>query len=166
MKILLEKDAYLRTTYRLAHEIIEQNPQLDNVILVGIQKKGYPLAKQLQDHIFQFSGSMIPCYSFAIGSFRDDEKRNAHETNEPFDVHNKTVILVDDVLFTGRSVRAAIDGMMSLGRPQAIRLAAMVDRGHRELPIKPDYVGKNIPSSSKQRVLVDPIGMTINLLED
>lgn len=166
MKILFEKDAYLRTTYRLAHEIIEQNPQLETVILVGIQKKGYPLAKQLQNHIFQFSGMSLPCYSIAIGNFRDDEKRNTHETNEPFEVQNKIVILVDDVLFTGRSVRAAIDGIMSLGRPLAIRLATMVDRGHRELPIKPDYVGKNIPSSAKQRVLVDPIGMTIKLLED
>jgi pyrimidine operon attenuation protein/uracil phosphoribosyltransferase len=165
-KIYLQQDAYLRTTYRLAHEIIEQNTPLTNIVLVGILKKGYPLAKQLQANIFQFSGENVACFPFAIDSFRDDEKKDVTQKTPPFVVNQKTIILVDDVLFTGRSVRAAIDGIMSMGRPKAIRLVTMIDRGHRELPIKPDYVGKNIPSSVSQRVLVDSEAMLIYVVED
>jgi pyrimidine operon attenuation protein/uracil phosphoribosyltransferase len=165
-KIYLEQDAYVRTTYRLAHEIIEQNTPLANIILVGILKKGYPLAKQLQANILQFSGENVACYPLAIHSFRDDEKKDLTQKTPPFLVNQKTILLVDDVLFTGRSVRAAIDAIMAMGRPQAIRLVTMVDRGHRELPIKPDFVGKNIPSSLTQRVVVDPIAMTIHLVQD
>ena len=166
MKLLLEQEAYLRTTYRLAHEIIEQCSPLEEVILLGIQKKGYPLAKQLQSHIQLFSNQVVACYPISIGSFRDDEKKNPLETTQQIDVHQKLVVLVDDVLFTGRSVRAAIDGIMSMGRPKTIKLATMVDRGHRELPIKPDFVGKNIPSSTTQHVIVDPIKMTIILRDN
>lgn len=147
MKTLIEKDTFDRTIRRIAHEILEQHPVVKDLILVGILGKGYRLAALLQQLINEIAQEELLCFPLEIRPFRDDEKVNTAVPTSQFIVENKTIILVDDVLFTGRSVRAAIDAIMSLGRPQWIKLAVLIDRGHRQLPIRPDYIGKNIPTN-------------------
>ena len=156
MKIVLEKEQFVRTLKRMTHEIIERNENLNDVILVGIEKKGTPYAKEIQKLIQIFEGIEVSLETIKIDSHRDDDKKT--ETVQ-FDFKNevkgKTIILVDDVLFTGRSVRAAMDAIMDIGRPDKIKLAVFVDRGHRELPIRADFIGKNIPTSKSELVVCD-----------
>ena len=153
MKLLFDEVTMTRTLRRITHEIIEQNNVLENVVFFGIKRKGFPLAKMLSQNINKFENIEIPTYELDISSYRDDDKKSNSEKPD-VDVKDKIVILVDDVLYTGRSVRAAMDAVMDLGRPSKIQFAVLVDRGHRELPIRPDYIGKNIPTSSNEKILV------------
>lgn len=156
--VLIEENAFGRTLKRISHEIIEKNETIDNLCFVGIKTRGVPLAERISDNIFQIEGRKIPVGTLDITFYRDDlshngcDKPTVKTTALPFDVSGKTVILVDDVIYTGRTVRAALDAVMSCGRPSKIQLAVFADRGHRELPIRPDYVGKNIPTSRSEIV--------------
>ena len=154
---IMDRDAVNRAVTRISHEITERNSGAKNLIIVGIKRRGISLAKILRDKIAQFE-SVIPEYAeLDVTFYRDDIKKNEimQEANKQFfAVDGKTVILVDDVIFTGRTVRAAIDCIMDMGRPQCIRLAVLVDRGHRELPIRADYVGKNVPTSLDELIKV------------
>ncbi|MBI1885879.1 MAG: bifunctional pyr operon transcriptional regulator/uracil phosphoribosyltransferase PyrR [Chloroflexi bacterium] len=148
-----------RAIRRIAHEIIEGNRSLDDVVLVGMRTRGVPLAQRLSDAIFEFERQHVAVGALDIGLYRDDLsylelKPLLHPSEIPTDIAGKSVVLVDDVLFTGRSIRAALDALIDLGRPSHIQLAVLVDRGHRELPIRPDYVGKNIPTSLTEEVQV------------
>lgn len=156
MKIIIEKEQFLRTLKRMTHEIIEKNDNLNDVILVGIERKGTPIAKEIKNLILMFENVDIPLEVINISSHRDDSKKDL-EAKVVFtnDINNKTIILVDDVLYTGRSVRAAMGAIMDLGRPAKIELAVFVDRGHRELPIRADFVGKSIPTSRDEMVICD-----------
>ncbi|MBQ8404095.1 MAG: bifunctional pyr operon transcriptional regulator/uracil phosphoribosyltransferase PyrR [Clostridia bacterium] len=158
-KILMTGEAMGRTFSRLAHEIIEKNEELSSVVLIGVLRRGVPIAEEISKKIYDFSGKNIPVGTLDISHYRDDiaEKRyfpdvRAHSID--FELQDKCVILVDDVIFTGRTVRAAIEAIFDIARPRCIRLLALVDRGHRELPIKPDYVGKNVPTSLSEKVVV------------
>ena len=144
---------------RITHEIIEKNSGTSDLILLGIHRRGMPLAAMLRDNIFRFEGKKVPLGCIDISLYRDDltELSNLPETGRteiPCDPTGKTVILVDDVIYTGRTVRAAIEAVFHSGRPKSIQLAVLIDRGHRELPIRPDYVGKNIPTSHSEMVSV------------
>lgn len=158
---ILDEQAVGRAVTRIAHEIIERNKGIDECILVGIKTRGAYLADRLAEKIEVIEGKSIKKGELDITLYRDDLMLK-HDNNEPLvqqvdikhDVTDKKVILVDDVLYTGRTVRAAMDAVMDLGRPASIQLAVLVDRGHRELPIRPDFVGKNIPTSSDERVVV------------
>lgn len=148
-----------RAMTRIAHEILERNKGIQDLVLVGIKSRGEVLAERLASKIKSIEGTALPWGAMDITFYRDDAgthkpAKAPQETNLPFDVNKKKVILVDDVLFTGRSARAAIDEIIDFGRPTSIQLAVLVDRGHREFPIHADYVGKNIPSSQKEEVLV------------
>jgi pyrimidine operon attenuation protein/uracil phosphoribosyltransferase len=147
-----------RALRRVAHEILERNKGAEDLILVGIHTRGAPLADRLSRTIEKFEGVSIPVGSLDIGLYRDDlETRPTTElavTSIPADPAGRVVVLVDDVLYTGRTIRAALDALTDLGRPRAVQLAALVDRGHRQLPIRADYVGKNLPTSSTERVTV------------
>nr|MEE4266545.1 bifunctional pyr operon transcriptional regulator/uracil phosphoribosyltransferase PyrR [Candidatus Krumholzibacteria bacterium] len=148
-----------RAIKRMAHEIVEAHKGVDNLVLLGVQRRGVPLARMLAESIKQVEGREVPQGALDITFYRDDLSKlgptpQVSSTEMPFDVTEKTVILVDDVLYTGRTVRAALDVIMDWGRPQAIRLAVLIDRGHRELPIRPDFVGKNVPTSQKEIIKV------------
>jgi pyrimidine operon attenuation protein/uracil phosphoribosyltransferase len=154
---VMDADDLRRALTRIAHEIIEKNRGAADLALVGIQSKGVPLAHRLGALIRQFEGVEVPVGSLDITLYRDDVFRRPHPvrlTEIPFDVAGKRVVLVDEVFFTGRTIRAALDALIDLGRPEAIQLAVLVDRGHRELPIRPDYVGKNLPTSRREHVEV------------
>jgi pyrimidine operon attenuation protein/uracil phosphoribosyltransferase len=158
-KELFNKKDIDRALTRMAHEIIEKNKGTDRLCLVGIQRGGVHLAKRLVSKIKEIEKKEIPVGSLDIAFYRDDlniRKAQAivRKTDVPFEVTDQKIILVDDVLFTGRSIRAAMDALMDIGRPAVIQLAVLIDRGHRELPIKADYVGKNIPSSLSENVEV------------
>ncbi len=156
MKKLLEKEQFLRMLKRLAHEIIENNEELEKIILVGIERKGTPIALELQNLIKSFENVLVPVESINIMKHRDDDKKDdSVEIHFKNNINGKVCILVDDVLYTGRSVRAAMDAIMDFGRPEKIQLAVLVDRGHRELPIRADFVGKNCPTSKNERVVCD-----------
>lgn len=158
MKEILNNEQVIRTLKRITHEIIERNQNLENIVLVGILKKGYPVAKILQENLKKFADVEVMCFPLDIKNYRDDMKiveKIDKEEVEKYHIENKTVILVDDVLYTGRSVRAAMDALIDYGRPSKIQLAVLVDRGHRELPIRADYIGKNIPTSHSEKVIVD-----------
>ena len=157
--VLLDEQAVKRTLIRVAHEIIEKNKGVKDIILVGIRTRGVPIAKRLAEEIEKIEGMKLPVGILDITLYRDDLSTLAyqpivHETQIPFEINDKKIILVDDVLFTGRTVRAALGAIMDIGRPQAIQLAVLVDRGHRELPIRADYVGKNVPTSRREVVSV------------
>ena len=144
---------------RIAHEIIERNEEPDNIVLVGIRRRGVPLARRLQSYLNEIEGVDFPLGILDITLYRDDLTQRAdqpqvHTTDVPFDLTNKSVIVIDDVLFTGRTTRAALDALIDLGRPASIQLAVLIDRGHRELPIRADYVGKNVPTSRSELVEV------------
>jgi len=148
-----------RAIKRMAHEIVEANKGVENLVLLGVQRRGVPLAAKLADAISQIEGTEVPRGALDITFYRDDLSKlgpapQVASTEMPFDVSEKIVILVDDVLYTGRTVRAALDVIMDWGRPEAIRLAVLVDRGHRELPIRPDFVGKNVPTSAREIIKV------------
>lgn len=156
---LLDENGIRRTLVRLSHEIIEKNKGVEDIALVGIKTRGVPIAKRIGEFIKQFEGVDVPVGMLDITLYRDDlsekysdAKFNNSEIN--FDLKNKKIILVDDVLYTGRTVRAALDALIDIGRPKAIQLAVLVDRGHRELPIRADYVGKNVPTSLSEIVHV------------
>lgn len=155
---VLTADGLNRSLRRISHEILEKNATaLDGLALVGVLTRGVPLARRISENIRQFEGLEIPVGSLDITLHRDDlgdEEPQVHGSSIPFDVTGRTVVLVDDVLYTGRTARAAMDALLDLGRPAAIRLAILVDRGHRELPIRADYVGKNVPTARDERVRV------------
>lgn len=158
-KQLMDEKAVERALVRISHEIVEHNRGLENVALIGIQRRGVPLAKRLADYIEQNEGVRPEFGILDITLYRDDlSELSAHPvinaTDIPFSVNKKILVLVDDVLFTGRTARAAMDALIDLGRPKCIQLAVLVDRGHRELPIRPDYVGKNVPTSLSEVVSV------------
>lgn len=155
IKEILDSDGVRRSLIRITHEILEKNEGVDNIILVGIKTRGIYLAQRIAANIEHFEGKTIPCFSLDIAAFRDDIKKDQSIQHEILPVENKKVILVDDVLFKGRTVRAAMDAIMHSGRPKEIQLAVLVDRGHRELPIRADYIGKNIPSSLQEVIRVN-----------
>ncbi len=159
MKELLNKKDIERILSRMAHEIIEKNKGTENLYLVGIQRGGVHLAKRISARIVAIEGIGPPVGSLDISLYRDDlgmrkEHPVVRKTNIPWDLTDKRIILVDDVLFTGRSIRAAMDALMDFGRPSQVQLAVLLDRGHRELPIRADYVGKNIPTSRGENIEV------------
>ena len=148
-----------RVLVRLAHQIVEKNHGTEGLCLIGIKTRGIPLARRLAKNIADIEGSEIPVGELDIAMYRDDLSKVStdpivSDTNVPFSVVDKTIVLVDDVLFTGRTIRAALDALMDFGRPARIQLAILVDRGHRELPLRPDYIGKNLPTARDERVFV------------
>jgi pyrimidine operon attenuation protein/uracil phosphoribosyltransferase len=156
---IIDEVGLKRTITRLAHEILERNRGAENLVVVGIRTRGVFLAQRVIDEIEKIEGKKLPLGILDITMFRDDfRERLRHpvvqQSDIPFDIYDKDVVLVDDVLYTGRTTRAALEALMSFGRPARIQLAVLVDRGHRELPIKPDYVGKNIPTSIGEEVQV------------
>ncbi|MGH3086637.1 MAG: bifunctional pyr operon transcriptional regulator/uracil phosphoribosyltransferase PyrR [Rubrobacteraceae bacterium] len=155
---LLTSEDISRSLRRISHEILERNSSnLDELALVGVMTRGVPLARRVSANLHKFEGLDVPVGALDITMHRDDLEGEEPEVGEsfvPFDVTGKTVVLVDDVLFTGRTARAAMDALLELGRPAAVRLAILVDRGHRELPIRADHVGKNAPTSLDERVVV------------
>lgn len=165
MKKLREKNAIMdemamkRALTRIAHEIIERNKGVENVALIGIRRRGGPLAQRLADRIEEIEGVKVPVGILDITLYRDDlttlgTQPQVHRTEVYFDINGKNLVLVDDVLYTGRTVRAALDALIDLGRPECIQLAVLVDRGHRELPIKADFIGKNVPTSKQEVISV------------
>lgn len=156
---IMDEAAMGRALTRIAHEIVEKNKGVDDVILVGIRTRGVPLARRLASRISRIEGREVPVGVLDITLYRDDlstiaEQPVVHETDLPVDVNGRVVVLVDDVLYTGRTTRAAMDAVVDYGRPRRIQLAVLVDRGHRELPIRADYVGKNVPTARKEVVSV------------
>ncbi len=152
-KLIMDDLAIQRSLKRITHEIIEHNKGVDNIILVGIRSRGVYLARRLAALIRSFEQVEIPVYSLDVSFWRDDHKRT-QSRSEAIPVQDRKVILVDDVLFKGRTIRAAMDAITSFGRAREIQLAVLVDRGHRELPIRADYIGKNIPSALHEQILV------------
>lgn len=156
---IMDAAALSRALMRISHEIAEHNKGVDNVVLIGIRRRGEPIAQIIRSNIAKIEGVELPCGSIDIGFYRDDltafvENPLVRRTELPFDVTDKDVVLVDDVLYTGRTARAAIEAVFSCGRPRTIQFAVLVDRGHRELPIRADYVGKNLPTSHTELVEV------------
>lgn len=154
---VMDGDAVRRAVVRMAHEIVERNKAASQLAIVGVETRGVPLARRLAGSIAQIEGVSVPVGTIDPRPFRDDRPAGAPASRAaplPFAVGERTIVLVDDVLYTGRTVRAALDGLIALGRPPAIQLAVLVDRGHRELPIRPDFVGKNLPTSSREHVAV------------
>lgn len=160
-KVVLEHDDLTRTLRRIAHEIAEKNPDPDGLAIVGIHTRGALIARRLHSLLAELTGAELPIGDLDISFYRDDVGAKSpsaqpvvHASHIDFDPSEKTVVLVDDVLFTGRTVRAAIDALFDYGRPRRVQLAVLCDRGHRELPIRPDYVGKNLPTAREERVNV------------
>ncbi len=158
--LLLDSDAIRRALMRIAHEIVERNHGVDGVSLVGIRRRGVPLAKRVAANIALIEGAAPPTGVLDIGLYRDDREQRPFSAVDatslnPALINGRVVVLVDDVLFTGRTVRAAMDAVSDFGRPQAIQLAVLIDRGHRELPIRADYVGKNVPTARAEQVRVE-----------
>jgi pyrimidine operon attenuation protein/uracil phosphoribosyltransferase len=165
-RLLLDGEAIVKSLSRIAHEIIERSDDLDDVALVGIQSRGAPLASRLRRLVEERSGVALPVGALDITFHRDDvhvrdggrapgRQPVVRATSIAFPIEDMTVVLVDDVLYTGRTIRAAIDALLEFGRPARVQLAVLVDRGHRELPIRPDYVGKNLPTGREERIQVE-----------
>ena len=161
MPIVMDADRIARTLARIAHEILERNKTVDDLALVGVRRRGVPLARRIAQTLRDITGQEIATAALDITLYRDDLMRHAvgpqpvvGRTEIPFSIDDKRILLVDDVLYTGRTTRAALDALTDFGRPKAIQLIVLVDRGHRELPIKADYVGKNLPTSPEQSVQV------------
>ena len=161
MPVVMDGDRMSRALTRIAHEILERNRGLDEIALVGIRTRGVPLARRLAHALHDINGDNVPTGALDITLYRDDLMRHpvgpqpvVRRTEIPFSIDERKILLVDDVLYTGRTIRAALDALIDFGRPRAIQLIVLVDRGHRELPIKADYVGKNIPTSTTQSVQV------------
>ncbi|MEF9952501.1 MAG: bifunctional pyr operon transcriptional regulator/uracil phosphoribosyltransferase PyrR [Clostridium sp.] len=157
---LLDEKSINRALVRVSHEIIEKNKGVDDIVLVGIKTRGVPLAQRIASFIEKFEGTKVPIGTLDITLYRDDltEKDYIPKLNDssmPVSLDNKIVILVDDVLYTGRTVRSALDAIIDIGRPKCVQLAILIDRGHRELPIRADYVGKNVPTSIEEIVKVE-----------
>jgi pyrimidine operon attenuation protein / uracil phosphoribosyltransferase len=158
--VLLDDKAIQRTLLRIAHEIIEKNKGIEDIVLIGIKRRGYPIAQRIAEQIAKIEGIDVPVGSVDITLYRDDlssinEMPKINSKYLGVEIKNRKVILVDDVLYTGRTVRAAIDAVIDNGRPKMIQLAVLIDRGHRELPIRADYVGKNIPTSKSELISVE-----------
>ena len=161
MPVVMEADRIRRTLARIAHEIVERNRGGDDLALVGIRRRGVPIAQRLARRLLEISGREVPTGSLDITLYRDDLMRQAvgpqpvlRRTEIPFSIDDRRILLVDDVLYTGRTIRAALDALIDFGRPRSIQLVVLVDRGHRELPIRADYVGKNVPTSLGESVQV------------
>jgi pyrimidine operon attenuation protein / uracil phosphoribosyltransferase len=161
MPEVMDADRMSRALTRIAHEILERNRGTGELALVGIRTRGVPIARRLARALKEINGHDVPSGALDITLYRDDLMRNAvgpqpviRRTEIPFSIDDRKILLVDDVLYTGRTIRAALDALIDFGRPRAIQLVVMVDRGHRELPIKADYVGKNLPTSVKQSIQV------------
>lgn len=157
--VLMDSQGINRALVRISHEIVEKNKGIEDVVLVGIRSRGVPLAERIGEAIANIEGNKPPVGILDITLYRDDLSKLSYQpvvrpTTMPVDLDGKTVVLIDDVLYTGRTIRAALDAVMDMGRPHAIQLAVLVDRGHRELPIRADYVGKNVPTSSKEIISV------------
>lgn len=157
---LLDEMAIKRAIARISHEIVEKNKGVDDIVLIGIKRRGMPLAERIAENIRSFEDAEVPVGSVDITFYRDDLEQSYEmpmikDASIDVQIKGKKVILVDDVIFTGRTVRAAIDAVFSNGRPQSIQLAVLIDRGHRELPIRADYVGKNIPTSRQELIQVE-----------
>lgn len=170
----MDENGIMRAVSRISHEIIERNKGIDDLVLIGIQRRGVPLARMISKKIKEVEGSAVPVGILDITFYRDDlsvlsEQPIINATEINFPITDKKVVLVDDVLFTGRTARAAIDAVMDIGRPKMIQLAILVDRGHRELPIRADYVGKNVPTSHNEVVhvkLTDFDGVNVVTISD
>ena len=161
MPLVMEADGIRRALVRIAHEIVERHRGAGDVALVGIRRRGVPIAQRLARTLLEITGREVPTGALDITLYRDDLMRHAvgpqpvlRRTEIPFSIDDRRILLVDDVLYTGRTTRAALDALIDFGRPRSIQLVVMVDRGHRELPIKADYVGKNVPTSARQSVQV------------
>ena len=161
MPVVMDADRISRALTRIAHEILERNHGIDGVALVGVRSRGVPLARRIAHSLKDINQGDVPTGALDITLYRDDLMRHAvgpqplvRRTEIPFSIDDRKILLVDDVLYTGRTIRAALDALIDFGRPRGIQLVVLVDRGHRELPIKADYVGKNLPTSSKQSVQV------------
>jgi pyrimidine operon attenuation protein/uracil phosphoribosyltransferase len=161
MPVVMDADRMGRSLARIAHEVLERNRGLDELALVGIRARGVPLAARIASALQELSGVPVPTGALDITLYRDDLMRHQvgpqpviRRTEIPFSIDDRRILLVDDVLYTGRTIRAALDALIDFGRPKLIQLVVLVDRGHRELPIRPDYVGKNIPTSPQQSVHV------------
>ena len=161
MAVVMDADRVSRSLTRIAHEILERNRGVENLALVGIRARGVPLAARIAAALKDLTGVEVPTGALDITLYRDDLMRHAvgpqpviRRTEIPFSIDDRLILLVDDVLYTGRTIRAALDALIDFGRPRAIQLVALVDRGHRELPIRADYVGRNIPTSQQQSVQV------------
>jgi len=157
---ILDESGIRRSLTRVAHEIIERNKGVDDLILVGIRRRGVPLAERIAELIQSIEGISLKVGKLDITLYRDDltalsDQPVVHNTDIPSDIMGKKIILVDDVLFTGRTIRAAMDAIIDMGRPENIQLAVLIDRGHRELPIRADYIGKNVPTSKKEVIHVN-----------
>ena len=157
--VILSPEDIRRSLSRIAHEIVESNPTLNDLVLVGMHTRGVPLAKRLAANIESFESVQVPVGILDISLYRDDLSSLdlqpvVHRTDVPTTVDDKSIVLIDDVLFTGRTIRAAMDELMDFGRPKAVQLAVLIDRGHREIPIRADYVGKNVPTSAKELIVV------------
>ena len=165
MKQIMDHEKIVRTVRRISHEIIEKNADLSSVVLMGILQKGMPLAAMIKKNIKLYEDIDLPLYELDITGYRDDLEVVQKGQLLDIDVSNKVVILCDDVLYTGRTARAAMDAVIDLGRPSKIQFAVLIDRGHRELPIRADYVGKNLPTSEHEKVNVhfqDPYKVSIS----
>jgi pyrimidine operon attenuation protein/uracil phosphoribosyltransferase len=174
---IVNEDEMRRAIVRISHEIVERNRGVDGLALIGIRRRGLPLAERIRANIRSFEAAEVPLGALDITLYRDDLQKIAQQpivrtTDIPFDIEDRVLVLVDDVLYTGRTVRAALDALMDFGRPKVIQLAVLIDRGHRELPIRADYVGKNVPTSRREVVKVqlreeDGVdGVTIAELEE
>lgn len=156
--LIMDEKAIERAVFRIAHEIIEKNKGVDNVVLVGIKTRGWPLSLRFAKKIEEIEGSKVPVFPLDITYYRDDVEKDdmapMSVKSFDFDIKDKTVVLVDDVLYTGRTVRAALDAIVDRGRPKNVELAVLIDRGHRELPIRADFIGKNVPTSRTERISV------------
>jgi pyrimidine operon attenuation protein/uracil phosphoribosyltransferase len=157
----MDSDRMSRSLVRIAHEIVERNRGVDDLAIVGIRERGVPLARRISAELERIAGKAVPTGALDITLYRDDLMRQAvgpqplvRSTDIVFDIDNRVIVLVDDVLYTGRTIRAALDALIDFGRPRAIQLVVLVDRGHRELPIKADYVGKNVPTSRRESIQV------------
>lgn len=157
--VILDEKAIQRATTRIANEIIERNKGTKDIVLVGIKTRGCPFAERLAKKIEEIEGDSIPVFSLDITLYRDDLTEISEQPiiNNEFnvDIKGKVIILTDDVIYTGRTVRAALDALVEKGRPSRVQLAVLVDRGHRELPIRPDYIGKNVPTSKSENIKVN-----------
>ncbi|MEP7309267.1 MAG: bifunctional pyr operon transcriptional regulator/uracil phosphoribosyltransferase PyrR [Acidobacteriota bacterium] len=161
MPVVMDADRIARSLARIAHEVVERNRGIEELALVGIRTRGVPIARRIADTIREINGYQVPTGALDITLYRDDLMRHAvgpqplvRRTEIPFSIDDKRILLVDDVLYTGRTIRAALDALIDFGRPKSIQLIVLVDRGHRELPIKADYIGKNLPTSRSESVQV------------
>lgn len=153
--VLLDAGDMRRTLGRMAHEILEANQGTDDLVVVGILRRGYPIAKRLAFLMTQIEGSTVPCGKLDVRSYRDDRpKIGENESEIPFKIEGKKVIVVDEVIFTARTIRAAMDALMKYGRPKSVQLAVLIDRGHRELPIEPNYSGKKVYTDRNDHIIV------------